>query len=160
MSFPIGQANPAKLPEVRKILSEQKLGSKNPRWKNGKIKVYSHGNIDRTNPYIKTLSRNHPNKDQCNRVFEHILVMEAYIKRYLWHNEIVHHINGIKSDNIIENLELMTISDHNRTHMTGRIVSKETRKKMKENWYKHPIGYGITHYSSAGKSGKAQKIIH
>ena len=49
---------------------------------------------------------NHPRAKSNNFVFEHIVVMEKYLDRYLKKGENIHHLNGIKDDNRIENLEL------------------------------------------------------
>lgn len=60
-------------------------------------------------------------------VFEHILVMEKKIGRYVQPGEVVHHINHNRKDNRIENLQLMTASEHSRLHNPKRDKVKEQR---------------------------------
>lgn len=51
----------------------------------------------------------------------HVVMMEQFIGRILREDEVVHHKNGIKTDNRIENLEIMTRSDH----ATERVVLRD-----------------------------------
>lgn len=46
----------------------------------------------------------------------HRHLMEENLKRKLTFNEVVHHINGDKFDNRIENLEVVSRSEHMKMH--------------------------------------------
>lgn len=50
------------------------------------------------------------------KVDEHPYIMEQHLGRKLDRLECVHHINGDKRDNRLENLELMPLSEHSRLH--------------------------------------------
>ena len=50
------------------------------------------------------------------RIQEHRAVMEAALRRRLETREHVHHINGDKLDNRLENLEVLDIREHSRLH--------------------------------------------
>jgi len=68
--------------------------------------------------YVYVLATSYSRRSKRRYIREHILVMESSIGRYLEKDEVVHHINGIKDDNRIENLQLMTHSEHSAYHMT------------------------------------------
>jgi len=93
----------------RKCIS---TGENNGRWKGGKQKT-SHG-------YITIYSLHHPFASKNNWVLEHRLVMEKHLKRFLTPIEVVHHINGIKDDNRIENLRLFSSTSEHTKHHTKK----------------------------------------
>lgn len=53
------------------------------------------------------------------RVYEHRYLMEQKLGRKLSSTEVVHHINHDSLDNRLDNLQLMTWSEHTLHHHTG-----------------------------------------
>lgn len=88
-------------------MSKSRSGDKHWNWNGGK-------SISKQNGYVlvKTGVGNGTYK------LEHRLVMEKHICRKLkpFPFEVVHHKNGIRTDNRIENLELMTATAHAKEH--------------------------------------------
>ncbi len=98
-----------------------KIGENNPNWKGGRF----------TTPfgYIKVYKPEHPRSIR-GHVFEHILVWEESHGRPLPQGWVVHHINGIKSDNKPQNLYAMPRKNHSTSLLMKEI---QTRLRQVEN---------------------------
>jgi len=88
------------------------------RWDNGKLRI----NLKNTGYYEINQGIN-----KGRRL--HDVIMEIHIGRKLKSNEVVHHINGIKTDNEIINLQLMTKSEHSRLHAKENYSNRKINKK-------------------------------
>lgn len=76
-------------------------------WKGGKYKD--------KNGYIRVLK-------EGKYILEHVFILEEYMGRKLYDDEIVHHLNGIRDDNRVENLELWSSG-----HPKGQRIEDKVR---------------------------------
>lgn len=90
--------------------------------KPGAFNKFHKGFITAKFGYIKLRVPSHPFADSKGYVAEHRLVMEDYLGRYLDPDEIVHHVDGVKNNNSIDNLELCSLKAHTAWHHTKDIV--------------------------------------
>jgi len=82
---------------------------KSARWKGGR-RISNDG-------YVFIYKPEHPRSDDHKYVKEHWLVIEKALGRYLTKDEVPHHINGVKTDNRLENLYLFASnSEHTFFH--------------------------------------------
>ena len=109
-----------KSPEIEFLnRSAAKKGEKSSNW-NGGIKTTKKG-------YRLVLCPGHHRADTSGYVMEHIFIWENESGIPLPPNCCVHHLNGIKNDNRIENLCLMIKSAHTIHHHTGSKRSEQTK---------------------------------
>jgi len=147
---------------LEKLNAKQK-GKNNRNWRGGK---YINGN-----GYIMVKSPNHPRANLGGYVFEHILIMEKHLGRFLKENEVTHHLNGIRNDNRIENLVVMTKTNHASLHRKEYlkkkgILSEEEKKKKNriraKNYYQRnkeqKLEYSKKHYQKKKGEKENRKL--
>jgi len=100
-------------------------GEEAAHWKGG-IKRDKDGYVYRYRP-------DHPYATSQGYVYEHRLVLEEYLGRYLEPEEIAHHCNEVKNDNKIENLDITLRREHPVIHFKGK-KREQISKRMKEWW--------------------------
>ena len=105
----------------------RKYGVKHQSWKGGKyldnrgyLEIYNPEQSTRKKPYIK----------------EHRLVMQLHLGRKLLPNEHIHHLNGNKLDNRIENLVLLSNKEHGLLHsQEPGFKEKMSIYSRRNKWY-------------------------
>jgi len=93
----------------------KRRGSDNPNWKGGR-------SLDGRGYYRIWLDEHDfffPMARKDGYIPEHRLVMAKHLGRCLQPWEIVHHINGIRTDNRLSNLEVLTKQDHALSYKAG-----------------------------------------
>ena len=95
----------------------------------GKNKAKWKGGETTCNGYVYIYSPLHPNKNKMGKgyVKRARLVMEKTIGRFLSKDEIVHHVDGNRSNDSLSNLTITTLSVHQSEHQ------KETAMSMKRD---------------------------
>jgi len=98
-------------------------GSGNGQWRGGVIRS--------VRGYRLIYQPDHPHAQQPNGyVLEHRLIAEQILSRLLTAEEEVHHINGHRSDNRLDNLTVLSRADHLSLHH-GKPVQFVTLSEMR-----------------------------
>jgi len=122
-----------KTPKYRKgrsMLAKSRRGNKHPNWRGGKKLVSGYIQI-----WVHPDDFYHSMAEKASYIPEHRLVMAKYLNRCLLTWEAVHHKNGIKTDNRLENLELLTNIKHNSisklTHYIRQLEKENAQLRIR-----------------------------
>lgn len=121
-------------------------GKQSFHWKGGRRRT-QHG-------YVEIWMPEHPNSNKNGYVLEHRYVVAEHIGRPLTQTEDVHHKNGIKDDNRIENLELLEKADHTKKHTNNK--EKYYEAAMKQCIFPECMEQTLSKYGLCNKHYKKQ----
>lgn len=125
---------------ARRLTKHQMLGNGNPQWGGGRMKSRGYIAIwvPSSDPFFPMAHKGKSNAS--GYIYEHRLVMAQHLGRLLDNSECVHHRNGVRDDNRIENLYLTSKKTHPQSFQQGylqgfgdaaRLASRETNKEIR-----------------------------
>jgi len=111
--------------------------------------------------YLKGLLPSHPASDYAGKILVHRLIFEEFLKetgqynclelrdgRYILRTDLViHHKNGNKLDNRIDNLDCMSLEEHTSLHHTHDVPSNPNGNLIQGSLYKKHLadaGFDVT----------------
>jgi len=80
--------------------------------------------ISNVNGYKRFVDKKHPLANSDGTVYYHRHLASLKIGRWLKSNEVVHHIDGNKKNNSMENLVVLTFTEHGKRHARGKRITK------------------------------------
>lgn len=101
----------------------RKNPDKQPNWKGGRRL--------KTDGYIAIKDHSHPNSAKDGYILEHRLVMSNHLKRPLETWEVVHHVDGDKANNKLDNLELLPKQSEHVVLQKMQVEIDGLRKEIK-----------------------------
>lgn len=96
--------------------------------RSGRHHRWNRARIINADGYVKVrVGRGHPLGDPNGYAYEHLVVWVAAGNPRPARNEVLHHRNGDRQDNRIANLEKLTRSVHNASHLVTRARDERGR---------------------------------
>jgi len=107
---------------LRKRYPQGRGGKDAANWRGGRRKLKS--------GYVYVYAPDHPNATKQGCVMEHRLLVEKHLGRYIESSEVVHHLNGDKTDNHIENLAVLKRGQHVSLHFQAIHEREDLRAQV------------------------------
>ncbi len=96
------------------VRSRELIAGYNAIFWNGGIKL---DQVDGETYGIYVYTPDHPFANRQGYVYQHRLVVEKHLGRYLTADEIIHHIDLDPTNNVLENLMVLSASEHGMLHI-------------------------------------------